>query len=80
MNAYRQIFFMIFLSVLLVLGGCSGKFWGGTAAGAAAAGGAYELQNKRALEELEDDLKAGRIDREEYERRKDEIEDRSILE
>ena len=38
-----------------------------------------EYQNKEALEDLEDDYKAGRIKRKEYERRKDEIGDRSLI-
>lgn len=62
---------------LLGAAACSGKFLGGAAAGAGVAGGAYE--NKEALEDLEDDYKAGKIERKEYERRKDEIGDRSLI-
>ncbi len=58
---------------------CSGKFLGGAAAGAGVAGSAYEYQNKEALEDLENDYKAGKIKRKEYERRKDEIGDRSLI-
>lgn len=46
---------------------------GGAAAGVGVAGGAYEYQNKEALEDLGDDYKAGKIKRKDYERRKDEI-------
>ncbi|MGE0079879.1 MAG: hypothetical protein AB7U81_01130 [Thiohalomonadaceae bacterium] len=46
-----------------------------------AAGGAtgYELSNKRAMDALEDDYRSGRITRDEYERRKEEIEKRSAV-
>jgi hypothetical protein len=60
-----------------VLSGC--EFLGGAAVGAGAAGGAYEIRAERALDELEDDYRAGRIDREEYLKRKREIERGSVL-
>jgi hypothetical protein len=59
------------------LGGC--QFLGGAAVGAAGTGTAYEIQNKQALEQLEDQFREGRIDRDEYLRRKAEIEDRSAV-
>jgi hypothetical protein len=59
--------------------GCSREFVGGTAVGAGGAGAAYEYQNKKALDELEDELKAGQIDQDEYLRRKKEIESRSLI-
>lgn len=49
------------------------------ATGAAVGGAAYEYSNKRAMDQLEEDYKAGRIDREEYERRKSEVEGRSLV-
>lgn len=52
---------------------------GGAAAGAAVAGGAYEYQNKQAMDELKADRAAGRISQEEYERRKQEIESKSLI-
>jgi hypothetical protein len=52
---------------------------GGAAIGAGAAGAAYEYQNKKAIEQLEDDLEAGRISKEEYFRRKEEIKSKSIV-
>ncbi len=42
-------------------------------------GAAYEYSNKRAMDELTDDYKSGRITSKEYERRKKEIEDRSLV-
>lgn len=49
------------------------------ATGAAAGGAAYEYSNKRAMDQIEEDYKAGRISREEYDRRKHEIEKRSLV-
>lgn len=66
------------LSVLLTAG-CSRSFWGGAAVGAGGAGAAYEYQNKQALDRLEEDLEAGRIDKEEYLRRKKEIQEKSVV-
>jgi uncharacterized membrane protein len=48
-------------------------------AGVAASGAAYEYSNKRAVDALEEDHREGLITREEYERRKDEIEQRSLV-
>jgi hypothetical protein len=52
---------------------------GGAAVGAGGVGAAYEYQNKKALEELEDDYEAGRISKREYLDRKEEIEKRSVV-
>ncbi len=79
-NMFRMV-----ASTLLVLflglgsSGCSKWFWGGAATGAAGAGAAYEYQNKRQMDQLEEDYEQGRIDREEYERRKEQIEEGSII-
>jgi len=74
------------LVVALVAGGtlanqgCSTRSAvGGAAAGAAAAGGIYEYQNKRAMDELEREYSKGEISRAEYERRKEEISRRSLV-
>lgn len=71
----------ILIAVVFALGttGCNKWFWGGAAAAGAAGAGAYEYSNKEALEDLEDDYEDGRISREEYERRRKEIEDRSVV-
>lgn len=70
---------VIAMATMLVLGtvGCSSKA-GNIAIGAGAAGTAYEYQNKRAMDELNQEYQAGKISKEEYERRKLEIEKRSI--
>jgi len=62
--------------VTVALNACSTRE---VATGAAVGGAAYEYSNKRAMDELEADYQAGRITQEEYERRKKEIEGRSVL-
>lgn len=62
--------------------GCNstaGNLGAGAAIGAGGAGAAYEYQNRKALEELEEDFEDGKIDREEYLERKREIEKRSVV-
>jgi hypothetical protein len=61
------------------LAGCSRDAMLGGAAVGAAAGGAYEYNNKKSLEDLRDDYEDGKIDKDEYQRRKREIEDRSLV-
>lgn len=63
----------LLLAALAALPGCM------LAVGAGATGGAYEYQNKQALEELEEQYEAGEISKEEYLRRKREIEGRSAI-
>ena len=58
---------------LAILQGCA------VGVGAGAAGAAYEYQNKEQLEKLEADLDAGRITREEYLQRKEQIEEGSVI-
>ena len=75
----------VVLAILLVLSssvtftGCSKWFWGGAAAGAAAGGAAYEYTTKQQLDELEEDYEAGEMSKEEYIRRKEEIEEGSLI-
>lgn len=52
---------------------------GGAAVGVGAAGAAYEYQNKRTMDALEEDFKAGRITEDEYNRRKEEVKSRSLV-
>jgi len=63
----------------LGLGGCSPAFWGGAAAGVLGTGAGYEVQSKRQMDRLDDDLRSGRIERREYEQRKEQIEKGSII-
>ena len=46
--------------------------------GAAAGAGGYEAHQASEMDEVEDDYKAGRISKEEYEARKDQIDESSI--
>jgi hypothetical protein len=52
---------------------------GGAAGGAAAGAAGYEYNAHRQMQKLEEDYRSGRIDREEYEIRKKQIEQGSIL-
>lgn len=69
---------MLLLVTALAMTGCSGAFWGGTAGGAGATGAGYELRARQQMEKLKDDKNAGRIDQEEYDIRKDQIERMSL--
>lgn len=75
----KNIEFAIFLAGSLSQMGCSPAFWGGAAVGALGTGGGYEYNSKRQMDKLDDDRKAGRISREEYEDRKKQIEKGSII-
>ena len=63
-------------ALVLASTGCSTREM---ATGAVAGGAAYEYSNKRAMDDLREDYQDGEITAEEYERRKDEIEDRSLV-
>jgi hypothetical protein len=69
------------LVALLITGltqsGC--EFLAGTLVGGGAAGGGYEYQAYRQMQQLEEDYKNRRISREEYEDRKKQIEKGSII-
>jgi len=52
---------------------------GGAAVGAAGVGAAYEYQNKKQMDRLEEDFKAGNISKEEYLKRKEDIKSGSII-
>jgi hypothetical protein len=47
--------------------------------GAAVGGAAYEFANKRAIDQLEEDYREGRIDNSEYKQRRKRIEERSLV-
>jgi outer membrane murein-binding lipoprotein Lpp len=76
-----QLLAAIVLSSLLLFG-CSSNLGSaglGAAGGAAAGAAGYEYNAHRQLQQLEEDYKAGRIDRKEYEARKEQIQKGSIL-
>jgi len=60
----------------LSVGACSTREVAGTAAGGAAG---YEYSNKRAMDQLTEDYRSGRITKDEYDKRKNEIEGRSAV-
>jgi hypothetical protein len=57
----------------------SGSATVGVLGGAAAGVGGYEYYMKRKMDQLEDDFKAGKIDQQEYEARKDQIKQSSVF-
>jgi hypothetical protein len=70
----------IMMLVLLLAASQSGcAFLGGAATGALATGAGYEYNAKRQMDRLDDDLRAGRINRDEYNDRKQQIEKGSII-
>jgi hypothetical protein len=70
---------MLVLVVVMGLSQWGCEFIGGAAVGAGAAGAGYEYQAYRQMNQLEEDYKAERISRKEYEARKAQIEKGSIL-
>jgi len=70
------------LAVLLLTGtlmGCSSSFWGGTGAGVLGAGAGYEIQAERQMRQIDEDLKNGKINQNEYDIRKNQIQKGSLL-
>jgi len=75
----KKAMYAILVAGAFAQAGCSPQFWGGAAVGALGAGGGYEYQAKRQMDRLDDDRNAGRINREEYEDRKRQIERGSLI-
>jgi len=75
MKRYLALLFLIGLG--FSQSGCA--FLGGAAAGTLATGAGYEINNKRQMDQLEEDYKNERISRQEYESRKRQIESGSII-
>jgi hypothetical protein len=69
------------LSILGIMAqwGCSPAFWGGAAAGVLGTGAGYEINANRQMDKLEDDYRSGKINREEYQDRKNQIEKGSVI-
>ncbi len=71
---------MLLLAVLLIGASQSGcAFLGGAALGTLATGSGYEINAHSQTDKLENDYKAERISRAEYESRKSQIEKGSVL-
>ena len=73
----KKLMLLCVLIVGLAQSGC--EFIAGTLVGAGAAGGGYEYQAYRQMQQLEEDYKNKRISREEYDDRKKQIEKGSII-
>jgi len=73
----RNLMLVLVLMAGLGQGGC--EFIGGAAVGAGAAGAGYEVQAYRQMQKLEEDYKAEKISRAEYESRKKQIEAGSLI-
>jgi ribulose kinase len=69
--------YLLLLLIVMTQSGCA--FLGGAATGAVAAGAGYEIQAKRQMDRLDEDLKNRRISREEYEDRRQQIQKGSII-
>ncbi len=70
----------ILVSIVLVITMCGcANFWGGMAGGAVGTGAGYELNAREQMKKLDADLESGRIDRKEYDIRKNQIERGSIV-
>jgi hypothetical protein len=76
-KAAVKLVLLLLLAVSPCVTGCA--FLGGAAVGAAATSGAYEYSAKEQLDRLEDDYRAGNLTREEYEARRRQIEEGSII-
>jgi hypothetical protein len=77
-----QLLVAIVLLSSVLLFGCSSNLGSaglGAAGGAAAGAAGYEYSAHRQMQELEEDYQAGRIEREEYEARKRQIQKGSLL-
>jgi len=70
---------MLVLVMLAGLGQAGCEFIGGAVVGAGATGAGYEYNAYRQMQQLEEDYKAERISRREYEERKKQIEAGSII-
>ena len=70
---------MSVLVLMMGLGQWGCAFLGGAAVGAGAAGAGYEIQAYRQMQKLEEDYKAEKISRAEYESRKKQIEAGSLI-
>ena len=70
---------LLVLLLGITLMGCSGAFWGGAGAGALGTGAGYEIQAERQMDQLNEDLRNGKITQAEYDIRKDQIQKGSLL-
>jgi hypothetical protein len=70
---------MLVLVLMVALGQSGCAFLGGAALGALGTSAGYEINAKSKMDQLEDDYRAERISRKEYEARKSQLEKGSII-
>ena len=70
---------MLLFVFMIALGQSGCAFLGGAALGALGTSAGYEINAKSKMDQLEDDYKAERISRKEYETRKSQLEKGSIV-
>jgi hypothetical protein len=70
---------MLLFVLMMALGQSGCAFLGGAALGALGTSGGYEYNAHSKMNQLEDDYKAERISRKEYETRKSQIEKGSVI-
>lgn len=78
----KKLLLLASLVLVVSMSGCSsrgGSAAGGALGGAAVGAGAYEFSAHRQMQQLDADYKAGRINKQEYNIRKDQIQKGSIL-
>ena len=75
----RQYRWLVLGVVVMLSLGCSRTFWGGAATGVLGAGAGYEIHADRAMKQLDEDFKNGKISQSEYDIRKDQIKRDSLL-
>jgi len=73
----KKLILVLVLVVGLAQSGCA--FLGGAALGALGTSAGYEVNAKSKMDQLEDDYKAERISRKEYEARKSQLEKGSVI-
>ena len=72
----KALLVLLFLAFISSAGGCkstAGNVGIGAAGGAVAGAAAYEYHAKRQVDKIDQDLKDGKIDQQEYDIRKDQI-------
>ena len=75
---YQSFVIIVFMALAaVVLPGCS--FLAGTGAGVVGAGASYEVNARKQMDKLDEDYKAGKITKQEYETRKDQIKKGSLI-
>ena len=68
----------VLLPVMFGLSACSGAFWTGAGGGTVATGAGYEVNAKIKMDQLKKDLDAGKINKAEYDIRRDQIKQLSL--